>query len=280
MYSVSSPCEATPGCWDNAALSRSHKAMQFSQVTASSEESKNITIYTDEGDKVTLSYDHQTQASYANLKALSYQGSFAVSEDTVGAKEALTRIQGEQFLFEDSRNLTISIEGDLNELEVKDIKEAIMKIDKIMTDLLHGGDTSEAMAGAEKLKDLETLSGLEADYQYERSVLVEQIAVKESTTTLKSEMAEAPAASPDEEWTSLNDLIERMSNIIEETKIKPSKFFKPLRQLFTGISKGLERHLPGHKIKRHMADLIGSELAKRLEQLSEKANSPAEFEIE
>jgi len=273
MNAISFPYTSEPGCLNLSSASSSYHALQLSRVTASSKESKDITIFTSEGDKVTLSYDHQTQASYANLKALSFQGNFTAGEDTAIVKEMLTALEGERFWFEDSQDLSISVEGDLNEQELEDIKKAIMKIDKIMTGLLHGDSISEAMSRAENIRNLETISGLEADYQYERSVIIEQISVEEVTRTSDYRPAEGDLQSHNrDEWVSLEGLIDRMAEVMENSKVKPAKFYKPLRKLFSDISHGLGKNRPQNMMKRHLTDWIGAELFKRIRDLAEDQN--------
>ncbi len=273
MDSISSSCSATPCYWDNTAMKRSYNAVQFSRITASRQESKDITIFTDEGDKVTISYDYKTQASYANLKALVYRGDFAASENQAVVREILTRIQGEDFQFEDSRNLTIAVDGDLNEQELADIKKAIAGIDEIMTDLLHGGDTSEAMTAAAEIRDLESIAGLEADYRYEKTVVIEKYALKDSETDAKYGLSES--STPGRHRNRLNSFmkrIEKMIEIVEHSNVKPSKFFKPLEKLLTNIITELKEDNPANKARRHVADLMGAELIKRIRQLAHKNN--------
>jgi hypothetical protein len=273
MDSISSSCSATPCHWDNTAIRKSYNAVQLSRITASSQESKDITIFTDEGDKVTISYDHETQASYANLKALAYRGDFAASENQAVAREMLTRIQGENFQFEDSRNLTIAVDGDLNKQELADIKKAIAGIDEIMTDLLHGGDISEAMADAAEIRDLETIAGLEANYRYEKTVVIEKYALKDSETYSKHGLSESPTLGRHRNrLKSFMKRIEKMTEIVEHSKVKPSKFFKPLEKLLTNLTKELKEDNPANKARKHVADLMGAELFKRIRQLADKNN--------
>ncbi len=274
MDSISSSCATTPACWDSAAVSKSYNSMQFSRISASSKESKDITIYTEEGDKVTISYDQQTQASYDSLKALSYRGDFARSGNQTMAKEVLTSIQGERFQFEDSRSLSISVDGDLNDQELSDIKKALEEVDEIMTDLLQGGNISEAMADAAEIKDLESIAGLEADYRYEKTLQVEKVALEESETYSRyGTPQDISSPKHKNELDSFMKLIDKMAKIVEDSNAKPKKFSKHLNRLFANYAKDLEEDRPGNKAKRRAADLIGAELVKRIEQLADKDKS-------
>lgn len=267
MYPISSSCSVTPAWWDHAAIRRSYSAVQLSRISVSSCESKDISIYTDEGDKVTISYDHQTQASYANLKALAYRGDFAAGENQVVAKGVLARIQGESFQFEDSRNLIISVDGNLNEQELADIKKAIEGIDKIMTDLLKGGNFSEAMADATELRDLDSIAGLEADYHYEKAVLVENMALREAGIYSRYGLSEnISSAGHRRNADPFKKIVDGMTKIVEDSHAKPSNFYKPVKMLFANIIQELKEDKPGNRATRHVAELIGAELIKKIRQ--------------
>ena len=267
MNSVASCCSTTPAYRDFDTVSKKYNVVQFSQIEATRKESKDITILTDEGDKVTISYNHQIQLTYANLKALAYNGTFSKTEDQAIVREALARVQGEAFGFEDKQGLTITVEGDLNEHELEDIRKAMESIDEIMTDLLQGGDITEAMAEAAELKDLETITGLEADYRYEKAVLVENTTMQESETYSRPGSAQhIPPGRHGRRLDSFMKFVDRMEKWIEDSRVKPSKFLRPLQGLFRNIHQGLNKDNPIEKAKMRVADLIGSELMKRIRQ--------------
>ncbi len=276
MDGICSCNQNIPDNWNLSAYGKSVNAMEYNRVSASSSESKDITIFTDEGDKVTIAYDKSTEASYSNLKALSYQGAFATANDTAVTKEKLTMMQAEQFLFERSENLSVSVEGDLSEEELADIKEALKQIDDIMTDLLHGGDISEAADEIEEIRNLETLSSLEADYSYEKEVVVEHYSEKQITTYSEYQAPERIGRGRHRGGQkSLERLIEKMQELVEDSKAKPSKFLKHLQNLFDKISQRLDDDDPEHDAKKQTAQLIESELIKRVEQMAIKEQSEA-----
>jgi hypothetical protein len=223
---------------------------------------------------VTISYDHKTEASYASLKALAYCGDFAAGENQAVAREICARIQGKDFQFDDSRNLTIAVEGDLNKQELADIKKALAGIDEIMTDLLHGGNISEAMAEADEIRDLETIAGLEADYRFEKTVLLEKYTLKNAETYSKNGLSEGLTPGRHRNrYHSLSKRIEKMTEIIEHSNVKPSRFLKPLEKLFANITGEFKEDHPPGKARRHVADLIRDELFKQIRLLAEKDNS-------
>ena len=273
MDSISSSCAATPCHWDNAAIKSRYNTAQFSRIAASTQESKDITIYTDEGDRVTISYEHEIQASYADLKVLAYCGDFAVNENQALVGEMLTRIQGRNFQFEDSRNLTIEVDGHLNEQELANIKKAIEGIDEIMTDLLHGGDIAEAMTDAAGIRDLESIAGLEADYRYEKAVVIEKYALSNLETQEKYGLngGVIPGRHGNKPNSFMNR-IEKMAEIIENSDVAPDRFLKPVERLFANITKEINTDNSANKARRHVAGLMGAELIKRIRQLAHKTN--------
>ena len=81
MESITSCCSNTPAYGDFSAVSKNVKATQYSKIEASSSQSKDITLYTEEGDKVTLSYNQESSLTYASLSAMSYGFDFSSDEN-------------------------------------------------------------------------------------------------------------------------------------------------------------------------------------------------------
>ena len=72
---------------------------------------------------------------FRSAQYLTYEGlaKKRVSGDYQGhaiTRENLAMFQGERFEFETSRSISISVDGDLNEQELKDIKKAILQLQK------------------------------------------------------------------------------------------------------------------------------------------------------
>ena len=280
MDGICSCNQNIPDKWNLSAYGKSVNTIEHNRISASSSESKDITIFTDEGDKVTISYDQETEASYINFKTLSYQGAFATANDASVTKEKLSRMQAEQFLFENSKNLSISVAGDLNEAELADIKEALKQIDAVMTDLLQGGNISEAADEIEEIRNLKTLSSLEANYRYEKEVWVEHIAVKQTSAYSEYQATERiDKGRHGRDYNSLEKLIEKMEALVEDSKARPSEFLKPLQRLFDKISQRLDYGIPAHDAKRQTLQLIESELIKKVEQMAIKEQSEVTLTI-
>ncbi len=278
MDAICKYAEATPNRWCPNAYSRSINMVQANRISLTSNESKDITIITDEGDKVTLSYDHQVESTYAGLKALSYQGATATADGMEMIKETLTRMDAEHFQFENSQHMTISVDGDLNNQEMADIKMAIKQIDEIMTGLLHGENISEAAKNIEDLKHLESLSSFEADYSYERDVLLERYVAREVNTSSEYKSLERTGRGRHRiKHDALEKLIDKMANFLEDSKTKPHKFFRPLRKLFADISDRLDDQHLDHTVKKHIVGLIESALIEKVESMTLREQSEATF---
>ncbi len=293
MESITSCCSNTPAYGDLSAVSKNVNAAQYSKIEASSSQSKDITLYTEEGDKVTLSYNQESSLTYANLSAMSYGFDFSSDENQAMVKETLARLEAEMFSFNAGRDITLSVEGNLNEQELSDIKTALKGIDEIMTDLLNGGDISEAMSEAEDIKDLDTIAGLEADYKYERSISIERAAVQQTEIYEKYSIPEnatysEPAAFQEPEIYANNNIsenmtasrhghrgksfmkrLDRMADWIEKSHVNPSRFLKPMKNMFKDIQNRFGEDTPIHRAKKNISRLFGRELSSRIHQLTE-----------
>ncbi|SPD71781.1 hypothetical protein PITCH_A1020026 [uncultured Desulfobacterium sp.] len=270
MYPITSNCQCAPSYSNYGDISESRKRVQAMSILASSTISKDLTIYTDEGDKVTISYDRETQASYEDLKALTYQGTISVNGDQAVVDQSSAELMTEKFLFEDEQNLEISVDGDLSEEELKDIKKVIKRIDKLMTDLLYGGNISKTMKQAEKTGGIDTIAGVEADYQYETTFTIQQLAAAQNTTYSRYALPEAQPTDSDTTGSEdIRKVVDQMAKLVDESDLKPSKLIKQVRELFSGIIEELKEDRPGNRAGRHWADLIGSELMKRIKQMDD-----------
>jgi len=176
---------------DPSAFNASRYSNQMlTQASVSQQQNKDITLYTDEGDKVTISSGQQSQAFYSNYAGFSNErisGSF----DSYAFNQYKTApFQDEAFRYENGQHLSISVDGNLNEQERKDIRKAIKTIDKIMTKVLKGGDINKGLAKALRLVNRGSISAIEANYSYEKSIMVEHTQIEELTTYSKDGLVE------------------------------------------------------------------------------------------
>jgi hypothetical protein len=148
----------------DSSVSRMEKAELFqSQET-------DLTIVTKEGDHVTVSADSE------------FRLDFATYDSTGRMKGETSRLQAEALSLDSSQKFSISVEGDLNEQEKKDIQNILQSLDKTMNDLV-SGRSDQGAAGAEKLGNLGSISSINATLQVEQSISVESAAMAGITSS-------------------------------------------------------------------------------------------------
>lgn len=149
---------------------RSIQAEQTSVGSLSRSRSTELTITTDEGDTVTLSMASATETTVGLYRNGSYKDGSAAYAHT-----AFFESSG-------SRSMGIEVNGDLNEAELEDIREAVKAVGSMIDDFL-AGDLQEMTEDGELLKELDSISSLDAAFSYERQILVgEQETVEISST--------------------------------------------------------------------------------------------------
>jgi hypothetical protein len=154
---------------------------ESTQMRLSNSQSTDVVLYTQEGDKVTLSSSTQYQAKYATYEGLAGIGSM------------MTREKGESFEMSTGSQFSLTIEGDLNAQEKADIEKALKTIDKILKDLI-SGEPDKAMERVTGLSGLDTLQRLSADLQVHTEV---HYAHQEAAITTRAPTGESdPSAAP------------------------------------------------------------------------------------
>ena len=143
-----------------------YSCSELTRISVPEQQNKDITIFTEEGDKVTLSSEKQTQTFYSNFSDVSCQKFSGVSDKYSMDISNYTATENRNFEYEKNGSFSISVEGDLDKQEMQDIKKAIKSIDKIMTNLLSGGNFSKAADKTMRLVNLDSISGIAADYSY------------------------------------------------------------------------------------------------------------------
>ena len=171
---------------DNSTALNSQKAqdssasIQATQIKLSQSQSADITIVTAEGDTVTLSSSKSAELSFATYDALGKVG------DSSGT------ISGMSAELHRTSDFSITVDGDLNKEELKDIRKAIRTIQKAAKDVLKGHD-EKAEARTAKLADLDQLASIDADLEFNREVSVTQVSAQSNTTAVpKSTEVPAP----------------------------------------------------------------------------------------
>jgi len=233
-----------------------YNTLQSTHLETSQKQSADVTIVTPEGDKVVFSSSSQFQATYVTYDSFAH------------TKGEFTLFQGKSFDLNINRELIISVDGDLNKQELKDIKKALRTIGKIMRDFL-SGDIGHAVAKALKIGKLESILSLEASLQFEQNISLEQELVTETTSSLP-EIADA--IMPKGGITALEhikNLTDKITEVVKDSGVKPAKLVRPIHKLFSHLFKGLFRDNPPDSPRLAIAKLIKSNLLDRIEHLSE-----------
>jgi len=257
---------------DFSANSRIYNEVLLTRIETSNQQHKDITLVTDEGDRVTISSSFQRQAVYSTYEGISQYTVSATSENLAMENTELTMFEGETFEYENDRNFSISVDGDLNKQELKSIRKAVKTIDKIMTDILYGKNIPEGLAKAIEISNLGSIASLEANYQYDKTVLVEQTAIQEAVTYSMDGLVE-PVASPTNTELPIENPIDEMITVVKDSGVKPSKFLKPIKNLFANMLDHLPDRNHQNNSKAHLAKQIGTDLIERINHLTENEDT-------
>lgn len=136
---------------------------QFNYTSGSYAKTENadITIVTDDGDRVTILSDMSMESSYTSYSGLLRSGSSSV------------KAAGYEYQSQLQSNFSMSIVGKLDDEEYDDIISALKTIDSVMKSV-SSGNMVDLQSIAEKFGELESLSGLNASIQVEESMSYQQ----------------------------------------------------------------------------------------------------------
>ena len=136
---------------------------QVSGVAVSNDFTGRLSVTTAEGDTITLSADLES-----DFRAVNYKSHAEGDGKTVD-------IEAKYAEFSLKQKFGVTVEGDLNEQEVKDLEKLFRKVANIFKQYLNGHD-DEALAKTAKLAErfgrLSSLSGLDLNVDVERSVTI------------------------------------------------------------------------------------------------------------
>ncbi|MBN2320673.1 MAG: hypothetical protein JXR49_16455 [Acidobacteria bacterium] len=137
-------------------------------VTVTSRIKSEITITTADGDTVTMNTASLFEAGFT---AYTQRGEINESPYNISGASASVNI---------SKEYSLSVEGDLDREEMRDIAKAIRQVNKIMRRLL-SGDMEHALKRASKLYRLDSLAAIEAKMETGKSVSVTEQVVRSAT---------------------------------------------------------------------------------------------------
>lgn len=189
------------------------------------EQNAEMTLYTEEGDKVTLSMNNTLQTAFASYT----ESGGMVGGGIMQANRSALQVSETEF----QQELGMTVEGDLNEQEQKDIKKAIKAMGRMMKDFM-SGDTAKMANRAFKVKGLESVAGLEVSLEYEKSnVTVDR--TQQTTEGLLSVSNPTALTGDDDLEDEVEDLVERMMEPVREQDMDLGHLAKATEQMFDEI---------------------------------------------
>ena len=135
-------------------------AARVQQAAVSAEQNTDITIMTEQGDRVTLSVDAEYQSAYTTYSGLAANNN------------GYATIEGRHFSFDLSMEQSIRVEGDLNEQELKDIKKVLKRLDRIIHKFMDGRLEKVARKAGRLLESMKTIDSIEARVEFQKSAAV------------------------------------------------------------------------------------------------------------
>lgn len=232
----------------------SQRAM--TRVSAMDQKSADIEIVTREGDRVTLSTD-----------SLSKMFNYTYNEQGYMNGE-MTASSFEVFGVYSSQEVALSVEGDLNEEEMADIMSILDKIENLAGDFF-AGELDEAVAKALQFGDMGSVVAVEANLQYVYSVSAEESFMVTGPSTSSELPGKAPADGKLITAVSIKGFLEKMIEVLKESKVEEDKLEKVLPENIEEIFKKSIEEDDNDGLKNKLAKYIESELLKRLSDKSE-----------
>jgi hypothetical protein len=243
-----------------AADGRSCNAARVSQTAVAGEQSADITIMTDQNDRVTLSFDAGFQSSYTTYSGLAANNN------------GYAEIEGRHLAFDISLEQSISVEGDLNEQEVKDIKKVLQRLGRIMQQFLTGSLDDVAQKAGKLLKNMATIDRVDARVEFSKSAMVLDKQYVEATalSPREPEYKIQPLPLPPEfssEFKPIHELTDGMVDLVERSQVHPAKMMRGVAGLFHHLFGDIARGGPLNVDKMNLARLIQSDFIEKLKEL-------------
>ena len=248
--------QANPEAYQNI-----HSYSQINHLTAVSEQHADITIMTKEGDKVTLSSGANVEASLTTYNSMAQTDTSYVDS------------KGMLFSFDASRQISVGVEGDLNDKERKEIKEVIKTIFKMIRGFLSGKAGNIAKT-ARKFTDFKEISNIDAEFEQNKTIAMLNHSVEKSTTYSplpeKETLSNSGTGESTPGYHPIDRLTDRMVEVVKDSRIKPDKFLRHFDRMVSWLSRELLQGGPDGLKKLGMIQTIIKEFIEKLQDLSAK----------
>ena len=152
-------------------------------------ESTDVTFRTIEGDTVTLSLQNQTKTTYEHLFRANRKGGLSSNDKMdISAEE----------------KFAVSVSGDLNDEEMKDLSKAIRVVEKMNSEFISGRE-DKAIASQSGFANLETIESVDSYFTLDRAINIHGA----SSVAIAKEAKQGPSVGS--AWTLLETLIRKMN---------------------------------------------------------------------
>jgi len=158
MEGIQCCTSACRGATPAARIQFQGESAQISCLTVCEDQSADINIVTAEGDKVTLSSDQHSEATLLTYEHLAYTTSGYEMEE------------GQLVDFSGERNVSLSVEGELNEAELADIQALLSDLGQMLRAFLTGKGGNSVEEDSADLRRYSSLSAFEAEFEYHASL--------------------------------------------------------------------------------------------------------------
>ncbi len=248
MHALPQSLLSSLGSRDFAASRGNHYASRARQVNISTQANAELTVFTAEGDKVSLMASSAMQAAYASYD---YQGRL---------RGQSLDFHAEELSFGATNEVALLVQGDLNAEELADIQRLVSDIEKIATGFF-AGDLDYALVQALDIGDFDSLSRFEATMVLTQQTSVEQL------SRARSHKYDAGASQANTiTAASVGRLVDEMIQMVKESPVTPGQATSTIPALLTSLFEKLADQHDFDASKRQLATDITSQVAKRIKK--------------
>ncbi len=232
---------------------------RYTNVSTFEHESTDITLFTEDGDRVTISSEVRIASEYTSYRGL------LVKDDLYG------NFREEKISLESLAEFSISVEGDLSEDELTDIRKAIKTVDKILQKL-KSGNIDKALKLAEDTIALDSISGLSASMEVEKSLKMEEH-VQASVSYSSPELGDEGSRNYNRLMDKMLSLADRLMDIINNAGVDGSKMLDPFEDYLSGLIKDKQDTNPDLHNSENILKTTAGMLLNRVKEMNHAPHS-------
>jgi hypothetical protein len=168
--------------------------------------------------------------------------------------------------------MAIEVAGDLNEVELEDIRKAVKAIGSMIDDFL-AGDLKEMAKGGELLKELDTIASLDAAFSYERQVRYGQQEKVQISGMAPEKGDHRPSHRRVQRLMNRIDrLTDDMTDMVRRFRGHRNRLGSSIKDLFGQYRNGEVDSAPTDKVGRDVVQTMQTAFVQKIQTLSESAS--------